>query len=170
MTREEIESIIREQNNLIWKMAWQCWKRLQAPRNLSVNDLYQEGRLHCLVALPKFDSNKGKIETYIYTILLHLYTNLVRKSYRNKEFPKEKINRQFVQDDVDIRDMLATEFLEHLTPKEIQYIDMVIEYRTKHKSKDLAKMRKTIRAGMNIKPREENRLLQSIQEKIHITF
>ena len=160
MTNNEIQDTIDYHSELISLMALIAYRKLRQPTYWSVEDLIQEARCACIMAIKDYDPNKGTtLKSYIYTCTLRKLTNTVRSTWRIKNDPikyliamRDKVTLTHTA----IEDVIVEDLIKSFTNKEREYVQASVGGLSRRQIKD----------NMDLTQCQEEKLRKRVIQKI----
>ena len=161
-TQQETLNIIEEVAPSITKLAWTFIHKMKTTAHLSIQDLEQEGRHTILeqLNLNRVDITKGRRTTYLIQAVKTRFTDLMHKSYKTGIYIEGDGSCPSKTGQVDTVHHIMSSF----TPMEKEYTVCILQ----HQDVDKRKLRKIVRAALNLKLVEEQNIRKSIKQKLSI--
>ena len=155
---------IDDYTELIEKHARVAWTKIMKPAKYSLDDLIQEGALAFLHAKREFVEGKGAtFQTFLISCLRNWFTNLIKKTYRNKERNDYSSLNEINSATLDTLEIVQTLFIiESFSADELRYTNAILSLA--HESR--GGRRKAARQNLGISYEREVELRNSIKDKI----
>lgn len=138
--------------------------KIMKPAKYSLDDLIQEGVIAFLYAKQEFVESRGaSFRTFLIKCLRNQFTNLVKKSYRNKEINDYSSLNETNSATLSTLEIVQISFvIKSFSADELEYVNAVLSLA--HKSR--GSRRKVARQNLGISYEREVELRNSIRDKI----
>lgn len=165
----DIDKKLDEHIGLIKGYAQVALTKIMKPMKYSLDDLTQEGVIAFLYAERSFMKDRNaSFRTHLTNCLRNHFSNLVKRTYRNKEIVNLSFYNTFYDNEIfsmniDALKIIQTSFIiESLGKEELEYVNTILSL--VHKPK--RRRRKVARETLKISYEREMELRNSIRDKI----
>ena len=160
------DQLIAEFDSLIQSMATVAHRRVKQPPAMTLDDLFQEGRLAAIMSYTRWwkPDRGASLKTFLTRCIMTTYADIVKASYRDlQDTEYGKLALDHVPDGFTTAVLLLEDIRTEFSREEQTYLDAMLQIKGDRRS-----MRRRVRETLGITSEAETALRDCIKRKIQL--